>query len=397
MPRLTEMVARNAKPPKSGQYVIFDDLVKGFGLRLSQGGTRSWVLVISRGTKKKKVTIGRYPDMSLSEAREAARELLARDQLAKSVSVQVQAPEYSDAVAHFLETYCRRQQSPGWAKEVERHLTNHFAGLAGRTLDEIQARDIAAIIDTMMDRPGEANHAFSAIRRFFNWAVERGHITVSPCNQLKLPARQGTRDRVLSDDEIRIIWNAATEYPFGAIVRLLLLVGQRRGETTALKWEYIDFDRSTIFLPRAITKNNRDHTIPFGEMAAAHLQSIPRTCEYLFPARGYTDRSYCGWSKGKVALNKLCQVPQWGLHDIRRTVATNLAGLNTPPHVVEKLLNHASGTISGVAAIYNRFQYLDEMRDALTEWEAKLASIVSGEPLAPVMMDGVEYQHDKSA
>ncbi len=372
MARLTEMVARNAKLPASGQYVIFDELVKGFGLRLSQGGTRSWVLIISRDTKKKKVTIGRYPDVSLSEAREAARELLAHDRLSKSVPVQVQAPEYFDAIARFVETYCRQHQSSAWTKEVQRHLTTHFAKLAGRTLDEIQVRDIAAIIDHLMDRPSEANHAFSAIRRFFNWAVERGYIMVSPCNQLKLPARPRTRDRVLSHDEIRIIWNAATEYPFGAIVRLLFFIGQRRGETTALKWEYIDFDRRTISLPRTITKNKREHTIPFGEMTLTHLQSIPHTSEYLFPARGYTDRPYCGWSKGKAKLDKLCQLPQWGLHDIRRTVATNLAGLNTPPHVVEKLLNHASGTISGVAAIYNRFQYLEEMRDALTKWEANL-------------------------
>ena len=94
-------------------------------------------------------------------------------------------------------------------------------------------------------------------------------------------------------------------------------------------------------------------------------------------ARGYDDRAYCGWSKGKAALDKASPLPQWGLHDIRRTVATNLAELQTPPHVVEKLLNHASGTISGVAAIYNRFQYLEEMREALTKWEAKLSSLVS--------------------
>jgi integrase len=195
---------------------------------------------------------------------------------------------------------------------------------------------------------------------------------------------------VLLDDEIRIIWNAATEYPFGMLVRLLLLTGQRRGETTALKWDYIDLERGTIFLPRAITKNNRDHLIPLGELGRSHIASIPRACEYLFPARGYSDRPYCGWSKGKAALDRAYVLPQWGLHDIRRTVATNLAALNTPPHVVEKLLNHASGTISGVAAIYNRFQYLDEMRDGLTKWEARLTSIVSADTLAPATIEAVK-------
>jgi len=177
---------------------------------------------------------------------------------------------------------------------------------------------------------------------------------------------------VLLDSEIRAIWHASTAFPFGALVRMLFLTGQRRGEVTQLKWDYIDPEQGLFSFPGAITKNGRDHTIPLGVMAKSLLDDMPKLSCFVFPARGYDDRPYCGWSKGKAALDNKCPLPQWGLHDIRRTVATNLAALQTPPHVVEKLLNHASGTISGVAAIYNRFQYLEEMRDALAKWEAKL-------------------------
>ncbi len=375
MPRITEMVVRNAKLPESGQYVIFDNLVKGFGFRLSQGGARSWVVVISRNKKKKKVTLGRYPDVGLSEAREAARTLLAQSTLTPSKPKS--AILFSSAVTLFLESYAKQFQGAGWAKEVQRHLTTHFAALHKKSLSDIETDDIAKVLDKLLDRPSEANHAFAAIRRFFNWAVERGHIAVSPCARLKLPSRPLTRDRVLLDTEIKTIWKASTSYPFGTLVRLLLLTGQRRGETTLLRWDYVDPERSVICFPGSVTKNGRDHTIPLGAMAKELLDGVPKIGGLVFPARGHDDRAYCGWSKGKAALDKRCELPQWGLHDIRRTVATNLAELHTPPHVVEKLLNHASGTISGVAAIYNRFQYLEEMREALAKWEEKIHSLVS--------------------
>ncbi len=376
MPRITEMVVRNAKLPERGQYVIFDDLVKGFGFRLSQGGARSWVVVISRNTKKKKVTIGRYPEISLSEAREAARTLLAKSTLAPQ-KAKATVISFADGVTLFLDTYAGQHQGAGWGKEVKRHLTTHFAALHGRQLRNIETEDVAKIVDRLLDRPSEANHAFAAIRRFFNWAVERGHIEASPCARLNLPSRPRSRDRVLLDAEIKTIWQASTTYPFGPLVRLLILTGQRRGETTLLKWDYIDLERGVISFPGGITKNGRDHTIPLGALTKEVLDTIPRVSEFVFPARGYDDRAYSGWSKGKAALDRQWPLPQWGLHDIRRSVATNLAELHTAPHVVEKLLNHASGTISGVAAIYNRFQYLAEMREALAKWEAKLSRLVS--------------------
>jgi Arm DNA-binding domain len=142
MARLTEMVVRNSKPPERGQYVIFDDLVKGFGFRLSQGGARSWVVVISRNTKKKKITIGRYPEVTLAQAREAARTLLARSTL--TAPKPKASISFSDAVALFLESYAQQHHSASWAKEVSRLLGTHCKAFNGRPLGDIDTEDITS-------------------------------------------------------------------------------------------------------------------------------------------------------------------------------------------------------------------------------------------------------------
>jgi len=196
---------------------------------------------------------------------------------------------------------------------------------------------------------------------------------------MALPNRAVPRDRVLTDDEIRAVWRAADScgYPFGTIVQLCILTGQRRSEIGRLKWDYIDAEHRLVALPGSETKNNRQHTFPIGDVARGIIGAIERTSPYVFPARRPFRRDmpatvYNGWAKGKRQLDTLCPISPWTLHDLRRTFSTNLAGLNTPPHVLERLLNHSSGTISGVAAIYNRFQYLDEMRESVNRWETKL-------------------------
>ena len=211
----------------------------------------------------------------------------------------------------------------------------------------------------MGETPVLANNAFARIRTLFRWARRRRYITHSPCEGLQLPSRLVARSRVLSDEELALVLKGATSYPFGMIVQLLILTGQRRREIGGLRWDYIDEKGRTITLPASLTKNKRQHTFPYGNMCAEVLSGIPKVDEvYLFPARGNPEHSYSGWSKGKAALDGLCPIAPWTLHDLRRTVATNLAALTVPPHVTERLLNHVSGTVSGVAAIYNRHAYL---------------------------------------
>ena len=181
------------------------------------------------------------------------------------------------------------------------------------------------------------------------------------------------------------------ETTFTSIVQLLLLTGQRRGEIASLQVGWIDFDSRTITLPSTVTKNKRQHTFPFGEMAEAILRRALLRAQQLrnesfededlddkglllFPARGKR-RAFDGWSKGKPNFDRGCPIDHWTLHDLRRTCATNLAALGVPVHVTEKLLNHVSGTTSGIVAVYQRHAYMDEMRDAIERWELHLRSL----------------------
>jgi integrase len=181
-----------------------------------------------------------------------------------------------------------------------------------------------------------------------------------------------SRSRVLSDKELRLVWQRAEQvgYPYGTIVQLLLLTGQRRGEIAALRASWVDEDGVTF--ASQITKNGREHRIPLGPLTRAIINSVEGEGDLLFPARGKTETSFSGWSKAKREFDAPLGLAPWTLHDLRRTYATKLAELGTPIHVTEKLLNHVSGTLSGVAGIYNRHAYWEEMVDAAVRIETTL-------------------------
>jgi len=163
---------------------------------------------------------------------------------------------------------------------------------------------------------------------------------------------------------------------FAKIVQLLLLTGQRRGEIAALRSTFVDKEQQLITLPPELTKNKHQHTFPYGAMSAPLLEGAG----LLFPARGYEDRPFIGWSKCKAAFDRGCGVLNWTLHDLRRTFATNLAALGVPIQVTEKLLTHISGATGGIVAIYQRHAYMEEMRAAIEAWETKLARLVAASP-----------------
>ena len=240
-------------------------------------------------------------------------------------------------------------------------------------------------INRLNDTPSEQNHAFIAARVFFRWAARNRLIERSPLEDMSLPAASRSRERVLTEAELSEIYRTARvhPYPYGAIISLLLLTGQRRGEIASLKWGWIDAEAQTITLPSTITKNKRAHTFPYGHTAASVLEEIPELGEYIFPAtrshvRGKATTIFNGWPKAKVFFDKeLENVEPYTLHDLRRTFSSTLAALGTPIHVTEKLLNHVSGSLSGVAAIYNRHTYMDEMRQAIHTYENHLISLCS--------------------
>ncbi|MBI2718721.1 MAG: site-specific integrase [Rhizobiales bacterium] len=231
------------------------------------------------------------------------------------------------------------------------------------------------IVADLKDRPSAAHHAFIVIRTMMNWAIRRGLLEVSPVPALRFKAV--SRTRILTDAELETVWHRATEtgYPYGTIVRLLILTGQRRGEIAGLRRSWIKGDE--IIFPQGFTKNKREHRIPLGPLAKLLVDEMPGETDLLFPARGGNDAPFNGWSKCKRSFDEELTISDYTLHDLRRTYSSNLARFGVPIHVTERLLNHVSGTVSGIAAVYNRHTYADEMRKAVQTWEEFVAALVS--------------------
>ena len=382
---------RSLEPPKSGQIELWDDKIPGFGLRLSPKGSRSFVLVYRFKGRSRRLTLGRYPVLGLADARRRAHQALADVAIGidpaeeKRRETQNASATAVESVAHeFIEKYAR-PRNRDW-KETERLLFREFVvPWRGREITDIGKSDVIAAIDAITDRgaPGAANRAFAAVRRLFNWCVERDVIAVSPCQGLKSPTKPKARDRVLSTEELVAVWKAAESmgYPFGPIVQLLILTGQRRGEVVSMRWQDIDLDKALWSLPAEFTKAGRAHEVPLSETAIWIISSLPRThASLLFAARG-RDHPVSGFPKWKRELDELSGTADWRLHDLRRTAATGMAEIGVAPHIVERVLNHVSGTFGGVAGVYNRFGYLPEMRDALSKWETNLRTIVRFETM----------------
>jgi integrase len=365
---LTDISIRALKP-EAKQLTYWDDSLPGFGLRVSQRGAKSWVIM--SGRDRKLTTLSRYPSVSLKDARSEAKKRL-QDPKPKTGSVT-----FDEAVTLFLAVKEQRNKERT-VKDYRRLLTKHFS--LTTPLPELTATDIMKLIDDLADTPSEQAHAFVAVKTLLQFCVARGLITHSPIAALQTPTKAVARSRVLSDTELATLLPAASQSVsvFNQIVLLCVYTGLRRGEAGALRWDWINAEQKTITLPSAITKNNREHHFPFGDLVQRLLDAVESREGFLFPGRDSPNQFFNGWSRAKLNFDKGCPIDPWTLHDLRRTFATNLAALGTPVHVTERLLNHVSGAVSGVAAIYNRHSYFPEMRAAIELWENRLQSLVRG-------------------
>lgn len=355
----TELTIRNLKP---GSY--FDAKMPAFGIRIGKN-RKTWMVI--RGRERIRTRVGHYPALPLAEARKKALVLLGTPLEQNPVSTFAEGREL------FLRTHCSQKQRERTRKETERLLTKHFASLDPKKLSTITTAQISSILDGLLKTPSEAQHAFKVARTFFRWAEKRGYCK-NICT-MPAPSREISRERVLTDDELRRVYRGGTDQ-FGQIVRLLILTGQRRSEISTLKWEYIDLERGEISLPPEGVKNGRRHNFPIGPIAKKILGEVPKAGDYLFLARR-RETPFTGFSSCKADLDAETGVGNWTLHDLRRTFATNLAGLGVAPHVIERLLNHITGSLSPIALRYNKAKYDKEMREALLLWEAHLARILA--------------------
>ncbi|WP_244610500.1 tyrosine-type recombinase/integrase [Microvirga pakistanensis] len=301
---------------------------------------------------------------------------------------------FGSVVAEFIERYAKPRNRT-WP-ETERLLTKaDLAPWQDRDLRSISRQEILAVLDAIVERgaPIQANRLVAALRRFFGWAVERGLLDASPVASLKPPSAEEARDRVLADGELRAIWLAAEDigYPFGRAVQLMILTGQRRSEVLEAEWSEFDLERRLWSIPRERAKNGTGHVVPLSPLALELIRGMPRVGQgqqLLFTTNGATP--FSGVSRAAERLSNLAAeylnsdpggvLAPWRLHDLRRTFATGCARLGVSLHVVEKTLNHTSGTFGGIVAVYQRHEFLDERRRAMNVWADHVADLIRRVP-----------------
>ena len=368
------------KPPQTGQVDYFDRGYPGLALRLSFGGGKSFTYHYRVGGRQRRLTLGLFPAMSLAQARKVWRAAREDAQAGRDPATTRKREAGATDFLGVFEEWLRRDQAKNKTKgAVERLIRKDVIPLWGhRQIASIGRRDVLDVIDGVADRgsPITARRLHAHIHRLFRWAVGRGIIEANPASDLPKPGAETKRDRVLSDDELKAIWNAAAQvgWPFGDAIRVLILTGARRDEVGSLRWSEITGD--VINLKGERTKNAEPHTIPLSALATNIIKQMPRVAnsERVFSTNGKT--SISGWSRAKARLDELAGVDDWRLHDLRRTVATGLQKLGVNLQTIEAVLGHTSGSRSGVVGVYQRHSFDAEKRAALEAWGQHITALV---------------------
>jgi integrase len=398
-------LAKLSLPEGKAEAFVWDDELRGFGLRLRAGGKRSWVVQYRLGTKQRRVSLGTPAALSPEKARKAAAEILAKVRLGQDFQAERHKARAEAAltlgavVARYVAEHVRHRQRPRSQVETRRHLEKHWKPLHALPLLQIDRRLIADRLGRLARESGPiaANRARSALAAMFAWALRHGLADVNPVIGTSRPGEEVSRARVLSLAELAEVWSACGEDDYGRIVRLLILTGQRREEVAGMRWSELDLERALWSLPGERTKNKRPHDVPLSKLALEILGEVPRRDgrDLLFGQAGGPFRGW-GWAKARLDA-RILQARQeaaaaagidpaavaglipWVLHDLRRSLVTHLNELGIAPHVVEAVVNHLSGSAkAGIAGTYNRAVYAVEKRQALDRWAQLLDEVISG-------------------
>jgi integrase len=384
-------VASLALPAGKLDAIYFDDAMPGFGIRLRAGGKSVWIVQYRVGPKQRRETLGDARKVDLDAARAAAKLRLAEvalggDPQAKKIEARARAALSLGAVAdRYLESK-RAAVRPRTYTANHRYLTLHWKPLRSLPIDAVKRRDVAARIGEIIKQHGAvaASRARATLSATFSWAMREGIATENPVLGTNDPAaRVQSRDRVLSEDELRAIWKSCRDDDFGRIIKLLILTGARRDEIGYLRWNEVDLERRVLNIPGDRTKNHHPLILPLPRLALSILESVPRRdgCELIFGGRGgaFGAWSYCTLQlHARITEGEGKPLAAWRLHDIRRSVATHMAELGVQPHIVEEVLNHTGGHKRGVAGVYNRSTYMAEKAAALNLWADHVLAVVEG-------------------
>jgi integrase len=383
--RLTKSAIDALRTPKSDE-VYWDAGCPGFGVKVTPKGRRVFIVLYrtgGAGSRLRKYTIGPYGRVTLHQARVAAQKVFTAKHEGRDPAAEKRATRrriVADLVEDLLETFIAQRLSQNRSGgEIARLLRREIGKTwAGRSIHEISKRDVVEVVTAIEQRgaPVAANKALKATKTFLRWCVGRAVLDQSPAEGVPLPSKEVPRDRVLDDNELAHVILAARKIggPYGGIVELLALTGQRREEVARLQREELDLVRRICTLPKTRTKNAKAHVVHLSEQSMAVLKRAEQTGLYVFSLVG--TKPFPGFSRAKRRLDQLSGVTGWRLHDLRRTCVSGMARLGIAPHVADKVLNHQTGTISGVAAVYQRHEFLAERKAALDKWGSHFGQLL---------------------
>ncbi|WP_422057979.1 tyrosine-type recombinase/integrase [Sphingomonas sp.] len=415
--KITKRSVDDAKPAEKDAY-FWDTELRGFGLRVTPKGVRSYVVQYRKHKQPaKRMTIGIHgspwtPEKARNRAEEILMDVARGDDPIHAAKKRARAAidlEFSRYIDTFTDGYLKHEWKDSWA-DAKRQLENHaLPVLKGRPLPEIEKHEIAKIIQKLKDRPALARNTHAVLRKLFAWAVDQGDLLSSPMPSA--PPTVKARKRVLTPDEMVAAWQASykLDRPMGQFVRLLFATLQRRSEVAEMPWAELTEMQAMWRLEGERVKNENDHLVPLNALALevlADMAAGPVPVEggakawprkgLLFTTTGETPIS--GFSKVKAKLDRemlpilqkladkradalgeareLVFLPPWRFHDIRRTGTTQMQALGVPIEVTEKVINHTSGETAGIRGVYNLHAYTDEKRRALDAWSAYLSRLL---------------------
>ena len=394
MPKLTPKYIENSIKPKDVRQEIADSQCRGLYLIVQPTGRKAWAVRYRFEGQTRKLTLD--AGRTLAEARKAATAALhelergndpaALKFEARAAADAAAANRKRDTVEHlasqFIERYAKKKTRENSWKQTE-HVFNGIVLPAwpGRTVHDIQRRDIRELVEHVAEnRPVMANRTLAHLSRFFSWLCENDIITSSPCVGVKPPAKEHARERILSDDEIKTLWRACDTIggAAGPAIKLMLLTGQRRGEIIGMRRSEINGNVWTLLPER--TKNKQRHEVPLSAQAVAIIDEMP-VIDGDFVFTSNKARKLGNMSPAKTALDAQMKTKEaWVFHDLRRTAASGMARLGIALPVIEKVLNHKSGSFKGVVGVYQKHTFMPEMRVAAQRWADHVEGLVSDKP-----------------
>jgi integrase len=412
--KLTAIAVENAKP-QAKRVELPDAGCKGLYLVVQPSGSKGFAVRYRFAGKPRKLTLEPAPGepaLTLVAARAMATAALAKVEQGVDPAKQKRdkietghdaaATRAADTIEHLAAAFIEKYAKPrnrSWRATEATFAREVLPKWKGRSVHDIEREDVENLIDRIADdRPIMANRVHSVVRKWFSWMIGKGRsslrtrLKVNPAVGIERPGQENARNRTLSNDEIVALWNAADAdgEPFGSIIKMMVLTGQRRSEVAGMRRDELDLDRRLWSMSGDRTKNKLPHVVPLSDQAMQVIADVTEIAGgFVFTVSG--DKAVGdGFSKVKKRIDaRMNPAAPWVLHDIRRSVATHMAeDLRIAPHIIEAVLNHVSGHKAGVAGVYNRAIYAAEKTEALARWGDYVEQLVTGRVAKVIPMRG---------